>query len=79
MQYIIASGVTDGGQRGKLPPWQAKFNSRPIIFRFWYSFGLQYVVVFVCFSDYFPVIWGVSLGINIRIHHHFSSFFPSVS
>jgi len=30
------------------------------------------------FSGYFPVIYGFSLAIHIRIHHHFSRFFLSV-
>jgi len=37
--------------------------------------SVQLVVVFVNFSDYFPVIQGFSLAIHIRIHHDFSSFF----
>jgi len=24
VQYIIATGVTEGGQRGELSPWQSK-------------------------------------------------------
>ena len=39
----------------------------------WFS-----VICFVCFSDYFPVIWGFNLAIHIRIRHHFQSFFLSV-
>jgi len=80
MQYIIASGATDGGQRGELPP--VKLNVKAgFPLNLYFGFSILFVfstLLFLCFSDYFPVPLGFSLVIHVRIHHNSSSFFLSV-
>jgi len=54
----IASGVTDGGQRGELTPWQAKCKSGlplnscsiSVLAFFWFSVGCCFCVFFGLFS-----------------------------
>jgi len=58
-QYIIASDVSDGRQRGEMPPWQSICENRTgtlsdisVLVFLWFSVGC----CFLRFSDYFPVI-----------------------
>jgi len=75
--YIIASGITDGMHRGELAPGKLNIKTGlPLNLYFGFSILLVFSrLLFLCFSDYFPVIWGFSLAIYIRIHNRFSSFF----
>ena len=57
------------GQRGRIAPWQVKCKKRILVF-FWFLVGC-----FFRLSLCFPVISGLSIDINIRIHYHFSTFF----
>jgi len=80
-QYLIASNVTDGRQRGEMPPRQSKCANRTATlsnFSVLVFFWLSLFCYFLRFSDYLPMILGFSIAIHIRIQHHFSSFFPSV-
>jgi len=70
-QYIIASDITDGGQRRK--SWQSKCENRTATLRdiwvsefVWFSVGC----CFLRSSDYFLVIYGFSIANHIRIHHY---------
>jgi len=61
IQYIIASGVTDGGQRGELPP--GKLNVKTglpfhlayisVLAFFWFSVGCCFSMFFGLFSGDF--------------------------
>jgi len=58
-QHIIASDVTDGRQRGEMPPWQSKCENQTatssdisVVVFFWFSVGCY----FLRFSDHFMVI-----------------------
>jgi len=76
-QYNIASGVTDGRQKGKLPTWQAECKSGlPVNLYFSLSILLVFSRLLFCvFFGLFSVIQGFCLAIHIRIHHQFLSFF----
>jgi len=67
-----------GRQVCEPPPGKINVKIEPplgLYFAIWFSFGFQNVVVFLCFSGCFPVIWHFSIDIHIRIHYHFLTFF----
>jgi len=66
------------GQGCEVPPGKLilyKTGPSPsLYFGIYYSFGFQQVVVFLRFSECFPVISDFSVAIHIRIHYYFSTF-----
>jgi len=79
-QYIIASDVTDGSQRGEMPPPgnlnvktgpAATLSDISVLVLVWVSVGCCFFAFFGLFSGDL----GFSIVIHIQIHHHFSSFF----
>jgi len=75
---VNTSCVIDGRQGAKRSaPWQAKCKTGPTLslyFGMWYVFSLQLVVVFLRFSECFPVISGFSINIHTWIQCHFPTF-----
>jgi len=78
MQYIISSGVTEGG-RGENCPLGKLILKIGLPLSLYFGFSIFWFSARCCFYVFFGLFSSdsgfYSLAIHIRIHHHFSSFF----